>query len=49
MTGNTIYTVRPGNTLSGIALRYGTTVNELVRINNIANPNFIRVGQAIYY
>lgn len=46
-TGNTIYTVKPGNTLSGIAVRYGTTVNELVRLNNIANPNLIYVGEKL--
>lgn len=41
------YTVVKGDTLGGIALRYSTTVNELVRINNIKNPNFIVVGQVL--
>ncbi len=46
-TGKTIYLVRYGDTLSQIASDYGTTVNELVRINNIANPNLIYVGERI--
>ena len=45
-TENT-YTVKSGDTLSGIANRYGTTYQELARINNIANPNLIHVGQVI--
>lgn len=41
------YTVRAGDTLSGIAARYGTTYQELARINGIADPNRIYVGQVI--
>lgn len=41
------YTVRAGDTLSGIAKRYGTTVAWLVQTNNIANPNLIYVGQKL--
>jgi len=41
------YSVRRGDTLSGIARRFGTTVNELVRRNNIADPNRIYVGQIL--
>lgn len=41
------YTVVWGDTLSGIAARYGTTVNALVQLNNISNPNFIVVGQVL--
>ena len=41
------YTVVKGDTLSGIARRYNTTVNELVKINNIKNPNLIYIGQKI--
>lgn len=41
------YTVRPGDTLSGIAARYGTTYIELARKNGIANPNVIYPGQTI--
>lgn len=41
------YTVKAGDTLSGIASRYGTTYQELARINNIPNPNLIHVGQVL--
>src|SRR5690606_22922740 len=40
----TTYTVKKGDTLSHIAKRFGTTVNELVRLNNIKNPNLIYPG-----
>lgn len=41
------YIVQRGDTLSEIASRYGTTVQEIVDINNIANPNFIYPGQTL--
>lgn len=41
------YVVVAGDTLSGIAARYGTTVSELQRLNNISNPNLIQVGQVL--
>lgn len=44
---NIYYIVRQGDTLSHIALWYNTTVEELVRLNNIQNPNLIYVGQKI--
>ena len=40
-------TVRRGDTLSAIAARYGTTVADLVQLNNIANPNLIYPGQVL--
>ena len=42
-----IHTVASGETLSVIARRHGTTVEELVRLNNIANPNLIHPGQVL--
>jgi hypothetical protein len=36
------------STLSGIAKRYGTTVEALQKINNIKNPNIIYTGQKIW-
>ncbi|MDP4107597.1 MAG: DUF1906 domain-containing protein [Bacillota bacterium] len=42
-----IYHVQPGDTLSGIALHFGTSVDELVRKNNIRNPNLIYAGQVL--
>lgn len=41
------YRVKAGDTLSKIAYNNGTTVDSLVEINNIKNPNLIRVGQLI--
>lgn len=41
------YKVEPGDTLSGIAKEYGTTVQNLVSMNGISNPNLIYVGQKI--
>ena len=41
------YTVIYGDTLSEIALRFNTTIQKLVELNNIANPNFIYVGQIL--
>lgn len=38
------HVVRRGETLSGIAARYGTSVTRLVRANHVADPNFILAG-----
>lgn len=46
-TESVIYTVQKGDTLSQIAQKYGTTVQELVSINNISNPNLIYPGQVL--
>lgn len=45
-TANT-YTVKSGDTLSGIAKKYGTTVAKLVELNGIKNANLIYKGQLI--
>ncbi|MEP6984739.1 MAG: LysM peptidoglycan-binding domain-containing protein [Chloroflexota bacterium] len=41
------YTVTFGDTLAGIASKYGMTVDELMKINNIDNPNHITRGQEL--
>lgn len=41
------YTVKSGDTLSGIAKKYNTTVDNLVKLNKITNPNYIVVGQKL--
>lgn len=43
----TTYTVKSGDTLSGIAKKYGTTVKQLQAWNDIKNPNKIYVGQKL--
>lgn len=41
------YTVKKGDTLSGIAAKYGTTWQWLAQVNGIANPNLIYPGQVL--
>ena len=41
------YIVQRGDTLSGIALKFGTTVQELIELNQIQNPNLIFPGQIL--
>ena len=41
------YTVQSGDSLSGIAAKYGTTYQRLAQINGISNPNLIYPGQVI--
>ena len=41
------YVVQPGETLFRIALRSGSTVNELSQLNNISNPTRIFAGQRL--
>ncbi|WP_221483334.1 GH25 family lysozyme [Saccharothrix ecbatanensis] len=41
------YVIQPGDTLSGIAARTGTTVAELASRNGIANPNLIYANNTI--
>ncbi|MFT3711918.1 MAG: LysM peptidoglycan-binding domain-containing protein [Archangium sp.] len=46
-SGGGTYRVRSGDTLSGIASRYGTTVSALASLNGISNPNMIYAGQVL--
>ena len=41
------YEVRSGDTLSVLAAKYGTTVNQLCQWNGISNPNLIYAGQRL--
>lgn len=43
----TNYTVNAGDTLSGICGRFSVNMDDVVRWNNISNPNIIRVGQVL--
>ena len=48
MASAATYTVKSGDTLSGIASKYHCTVAQLVSINHIANANLIKVGQGMF-
>ena len=43
----TTYIVQSGDTLWAISIRYRVTVDAIVQLNNIANPDFIYVGQTL--
>lgn len=45
--GAVYYTVRSGDTLSGIAAKYGTTYQKIAQMNGIANQNKIYAGQKL--
>ncbi len=47
VSADTIYTVRSGDTLFSIALRFGVTVSALANANGITNTNLIFVGQRL--
>ncbi len=42
------YKVKSSDTLSGIALKFGTTVANLANLNGITNPDRVSVGQLLY-
>lgn len=41
--------VEYGDTLSGIATQFGTTVERLVSVNGLSNPNLIYAGQVLKF
>ncbi len=45
--GDCTYVVKPGDTLTRIALQYHTTMWAMAIANNLANPSFIWVGQRL--
>ncbi len=45
--GGGTHVVAPGDTLTAIAYRYGTTVGVLAALNGLSNTNFIYVGQVL--
>jgi LysM repeat protein len=47
MTDSTKHTVKPGETLGGIARRYGVRQGELAVANNITDPRKIQPGQEL--
>lgn len=46
-TGTATHVVRAGETLTGIARRYGTSVAVLLKLNHLPRSGLIRVGQRI--
>lgn len=46
-TGHEYYTIQPGDTLSGISAKFGTSISQLCAWNGIANPNVIYAGSTI--
>lgn len=47
--GNGYHTIRRGDTLSSIALKYGTTVNRLCKLNGIKANTKIQAGKRLRY
>ncbi len=42
-----IYVVQPGDTLYGIALKYGVSVSSLQEANGITDPTLLQIGQEL--
>jgi putative chitinase len=45
--GSEVYQVERGDTLGSIAQRYGTSVQALMQVNGIRDPNYIYAGQRL--
>ena len=43
-TNHIIYTIKPGDTLTSIAQRYNVTIQSIITLNDIINPNLIYAG-----
>lgn len=41
------YTVQPGDTLGAIARKFNTSVDALLRLNQLTNPNLVRAGMVL--
>lgn len=46
-TSHVLYVVKRGNTLTQISRLYGTSINSIVELNDIANPNLIFAGEIL--
>jgi membrane-bound lytic murein transglycosylase D len=47
LQGDRNHLVRYGDTVSGIALHYGVSADNIIKANNLADPSRIRVGQVL--
>jgi len=45
--GSVVHVVQSGDTLFGMALAYGVTVDDIVQLNNIQPGQFLQIGQEI--
>ncbi|MDL1920852.1 LysM peptidoglycan-binding domain-containing protein, partial [Chloroflexi bacterium CFX5] len=45
--GGAIYIVQPGDSLYSIAARFGVSLDELLAVNGISDPNTLAVGQQL--
>lgn len=43
-----IYTINPGDTLLSISRQFGVSLDDLVALNNIENPDNIRAGDQLF-
>ena len=43
-----IYFVKPGDTLWNIAKKFGSTVEDISRVNGIENPDILQVGRQLF-
>src|SRR5574341_401815 len=41
------YTVRPGDTLTGLSQRFDISIDDLMKLNGLANPDALQVGQVL--
>lgn len=46
-TSHNLYIVQRGNTLTQISNLYDVSINSIVVLNNISNPNLIFVGEVL--
>ena len=45
--GKILYKIKYGDTLSKLAIKYDSSISDIVKLNNIANPNLIYAGAVI--
>ena len=43
-----IYVIKSGDTIWKIAKRFGSTIDDIARVNGMKNPDRINVGEKIY-
>jgi LysM repeat protein len=42
-----VHIIQPGDTLMGIALQYGVTLDELYQVNGVLKPELLQIGQEV--